>query len=364
MPAELYVGLMSGTSLDGVDAALVACNAGRTECVASHYLPFPDDLRTEALALQTPGTNELHRAALFGNRLADLYAESITTLLASSATPATSVQAVGCHGQTIRHAPADGYTIQLVNAARLAEACGIKVIADFRSRDIAAGGQGAPLVPALHEALFRNPTNHRVILNIGGIANLTDLAPGRATVGFDTGPGNMLMDAWIWQHLGQRYDRDGAWATSGRVLPDLLTALRAHTYFDQAPPRSCGREEFGVAYLDACLKGDESPQDVQATLLEFTASTVADAIHRWCGSMDELYVCGGGAHNSALMTRLAQLLAPALVTKTDALGLPADWVEAVAFAWLARQTLHGLPGNLPSATGARGTRLLGAIYPA
>jgi anhydro-N-acetylmuramic acid kinase len=364
MPAELYVGLMSGTSLDGVDAALAAFDGDRIECLATHYIPFPDDLRNEALAIQVPGENELHRAALLANRLADIYAKAVANLLAESAIPAASVRAVGCHGQTIRHAPADGYTIQLVNPTRLAEACGITVIADFRSRDVAAGGQGAPLLPAMLDAAFRHTSRHRAILNIGGIANLADLAPGNPTCGFDCGPGNMLMDAWTTRHLGKAYDTDGAWAVQGHILPELLAKLRQNPFFELQPPKSCGREEFGIHCLEFLLSGNETPVDVQATLLEFTAATIADAVKRWCGTPEELFVYGGGARNGALMARLAHILEPIRVAPTDVLGLPADWVEAVAFAWLARRTQHNLPGNLPSVTGARGPRILGAIYPA
>lgn len=364
MPSEFYVGLMSGTSLDGIDAVLVRFDGEEINCVATHYVPFSDDLRTEALTLQAVGANELHRAAMLGNRLADAYADAVTALLVHSGTPTGTIKAIGCHGQTIRHAPADGYTIQLVNAARLAEATGITVATDFRNRDIAAGGQGAPLLPAFLDARFRDRNVHRAILNIGGIANLADLPPDGPTRGFDCGPGNMLMDAWIRRHLGQAFDADGAWAAQGRPLPGLLSRLRSHPYFDLPPPKSCGREEFGLHCLDALLNGSEAAPDVQATLLEFTATTIADAVARWCGSPEELPVYGGGARNGTLMSRIQQLLPRVRVTKTDPYGLPADWVEAIAFAWLARRTLNGLPGNLPTVTGARGPRILGAIHPA
>jgi anhydro-N-acetylmuramic acid kinase len=364
--AELYVGLMSGTSLDGVDAVLASFDGRRIECLASHHQAFDATIRTDALALHERGHDELHRAALLGNRLAHAYADTVNALLAKVSRDGTppAIRAIGCHGQTVRHAPADGYTIQLNNPALLAELTGITVIADFRSRDIAAGGQGAPLVPAFHDAMFRTPDAHRVILNVGGIANLTNLAPGSVTTGFDCGPGNMLMDAWVQQQRGQPYDQDGAWAATGTLLPELLERLMRHAFLALPPPKSCGREEFNLAWLQAQLIGNEVPEDVQATLAEFTARTVADAVLRHCGSPDELYVCGGGAHNAHLMRLLAGQAVARRTTTTDLLGLPPDRVEAMAFAWLAWRTLHQEPGNLPAVTGAQGPRILGAIYTA
>jgi len=362
--AEHYVGLMSGTSLDGIDAVLAAFDGGRIECLASHYQPFDDAIRREALALHERGTDELHRAALFGSRLAHAYADAVEALLGKVSHGDTPITAIGCHGQTVRHAPQHGYTTQLNNPALLAELTGITVVADFRSRDLAAGGHGAPLVPAFHEAMFRSPDAHRVILNLGGIGNLTDLAPGRATTGFDCGPGNMLMDAWVHKHRGESCDRDGAWAATGTVLPELLARLLQHPFLALPPPKSCGREEFNLAWLTRQLSGNERAEDVQATLAEFTATTVADALRRHCGTPDELYVCGGGARNGHLMRLLGARGAARRVAATDFLGLPAEHVEAAAFAWLARRTLRGEPGNLPAVTGARGPRILGAIYPA
>jgi anhydro-N-acetylmuramic acid kinase len=362
---EFYVGLMSGTSLDGVDAVLAAFDGQRIECLASHYLPFDDAIRGEALALHDRGDDELHRAAVLGNRLAHVYADAVNALLKKVSRGDTPpVRAIGCHGQTVRHAPQQGYTVQLNNPALLAELTGLTVVADFRSRDIAAGGQGAPLVPAFHDAMFRAPDAHRVILNLGGIANLTNLAPGSDTTGFDCGPGNMLMDVWTHKHLGQTYDRDGAWAMTGKQLPELLARLMGHPFLAMTPPKSCGREEFSLAWLQSQLTGNERPQDVQVTLAEFTARTVADAVRDHCGSPDELYVCGGGAHNTLLMRLLADHTIARRTTTTDFLGLPPDHVEAMAFAWLAWRTLHHEPGNLPAVTGARGPRILGAIYPA
>ena len=364
MAAELYIGLMSGTSLDGVDAALVQIGDGELQYLGSAYLPYPDSIHAAALALHTPGTDDLHHASLLANRVAELYADAVAQLLDAAGTEARHIKALGAHGQTVRHNPAAGYTLQLINPALLAELSGITVVADFRSRDIAAGGQGAPLVPAFHDAMLRHPGEHRVVLNLGGIANITDLAPGRPTRGFDTGPGNMLLDAWIQQQRGQAYDENGAWGATGRVRDTLLARLLAHPYLQQSPPKSCGREEFNLDWLRACLEGSEAPEDVQATLAEFSARSVADAIRTHCGPPDTVLACGGGARNPQLMAALAQHLPDTSVSTTDTAGLDADSLEATAFAWLAQRTLHGLSGNLPEVTGARGERILGAIYPA
>ncbi len=364
--AERYVGLMSGTSLDGVDAVLAEVTAGSApRLLRSHYLPYPDTLRARLLALNVPQSDEIHRAAMAANDLARLYADAVHALLGDIA-PA-SVRAIGCHGQTLRHRPADGYTLQIGNAALLAELTGIDVVADFRSRDIAAGGQGAPLVPAFHAHALAHPDIHRVIANVGGIANITDLPPAGPVRGWDTGPGNMLLDGWIQHHRSEAYDRDGNWASTAGADPQLLDALLAHPYLRQTPPKSAGREQFNLDGLNAMLRQDGrvlAPATVQATLLEFTAKSLAAAIRQECPGAEEVYVCGGGAHNGALMRRLAAHLPGMRVTTTIALGIDPDWVEALAFAWLARQTMHHAPGNLPSVTGARGARVLGAIYPA
>ena len=360
---SLVAGLMSGTSLDGVDAVLVDFSEHPPRTLATFWLPYPEEIRRQALQLQTAGQDEIRRAALLANELAHCYAAAVRELLAGAGVAAAQVAAIGCHGQTIRHQPGAGYTVQLNNPALLAELAGIAVIADFRSRDIAAGGQGAPLVPAFHAAVFGDPQLHRVIVNLGGIANLTDLAAGRPVRGFDCGPGNLLMDAWIERHQGRRYDEGGHWAAQGKVLPDLLQRLLADPFFAAAPPKSCGRDEFNSDWLEARLAGSERPEDVQATLLELTAVSVSAAIGRCCGSPQEVFVCGGGARNQALMARLQQHLPDCRVASTDFLGQPADWVEAVAFGWLAWRTLRGEAGNLAAVTGARGPRVLGAIYP-
>ncbi len=362
--ADLYIGLMSGTSLDGVDAVLAGFPQNAPpRPVGTHYIPYAAELRARLLALHEPRPNELHLACGLGQELAGLYARTVHALLEKTATAAGRVAAIGCHGQTIRHRPESGYTVQLVNGARLAELTGIASIVDFRSRDIAAGGQGAPLVPAFHAATLSSTDEHRVIVNIGGIANLTDLVANDTVTGFDCGPGNLLLDAWAARHLGKAIDENGAWAAGGGVLPDLLARLLAHDFFAAPPPKSAGREQFNLDWLLGCLGGGEAPQDVQATLLELTARGITDAARKFCEGYDALYVCGGGVHNGALMQRL-EVLAGKPVRSTAVLGIDPDWMEALAFAWLAKQCLEGKPGNLPAVTGARGPRILGAIYPA
>ena len=358
-----YIGLMSGTSLDGVDAVLLKLSGSAHWIIGESFTPFDDSLRSKLLALHLPRSDEIHEAAALGNELAHLYARAVGDLLKKTRMNSAGVQAIGCHGQTIRHRPDAGYTIQLGNGALLAELTRNIVVCDFRSRDIAAGGEGAPLVPAFHHAVFADSAIHRVIVNIGGIANLTDLAAG-AVQGFDTGPGNMLMDAWTRRHLGEAFDRNGAWAQGGYCIPALLHTLLAHDYFRRSPPKSTGREMFNLPWLESLLSGKENVRDVQATLLEFTSASIALAVKSCCVGAKEIYVCGGGAANAALMARLAAALVGVPVTTTAKLGIHPDWVEACAFAWLARQALHLQPGNLPSVTGAAGPRVLGAIYPA
>lgn len=355
---------MSGTSLDGIDAVLATFEDNTCKLLHSQFTPFDEALRVELLALNSAGENELERAALAANELSRRYATTIRTLLEKAEIRAAQVRAIGCHGQTVRHRPDLGFTIQLANPALLAELTGIAVVADFRSRDLAAGGQGAPLVPAFHAALFRHPERHRVIVNIGGISNLTSLPPHGTVLGFDCGPGNLLLDAWTTQHLGHPYDKDGAWAAGGQPIPELLRQLLAEPFFAAPPPKSTGRDLFNLAWLAHFLSPDFPPVDVQATLLELTATGIAAAIQDHCSTASEIYLCGGGAHNGTLVRRLKQSLPNRSIAPTDDLGVNADWVEAFAFAWLARQTLSGQPGNLPEVTGAKGARILGAIYPA
>jgi len=369
--SSIFIGLMSGTSLDGVDAVLAALPAGAPMTVqASAYIPFPAELKAELLALQSNGADEIRREALAANALAQHYAECVAQLLADGEIDAAEVCAVGVHGQTIRHRPELGFTRQTNNPALLAELCGIDVIADFRSRDVAAGGQGAPLVPAFHRAVFGSDQETRVVVNIGGISNISILSAQQSTSGFDTGPGNVLMDAWTMRHQQQPYDRNGAWAATGQCHPALLASLRDEPFLRLPPPKSTGRDLFHIDWLDARLApfSGVSAADVQATLTAFTATTIADAILTQAADADKVYVCGGGAYNQSLMLGLQQALhagnSPALVCATAALGVPPNEVEALAFAWLAQRFLQRLPGNLPAVTGARGLRVLGALYPA
>lgn len=361
----LVIGLMSGTSLDGVDAVLGDFSHPVPQTLGHAHLGFDPELREELLSLNEAGPNELERAALAANRLAEHYAQAVAQLLARTGVTPSQVAAIGAHGQTVRHRPELGYTLQLNNPALLAERTGITVVADFRSRDVAAGGQGAPLVPAFHAAVFAHPHKHRVIVNIGGIANLTDLPPGGPVTGFDVGPGNLLMDAWCQRHRGDAYDADGAWAASGRVVPELLARLLDDTFFQAPPPKSTGRDHFNPAWLEARLPAQWEPQDVQATLLRLTAQAIHDAVEKHLGGADEIWLCGGGARNTALVNTLRHAFAGTAtpVALTDALGVKAEWVEALAFAWLAWRTLQGEPGNLPAVTGAAHPCILGAIYP-
>ena len=355
---------MSGTSLDGIDAVLVSFNQNNPALISRFYLPYDDALKLSVLELHKPTHNELHQTQLIGNQLAQQYALAVNSLLKQAGYSPEQIWAVGCHGQTIRHCPEHGYTLQIGNAALLAELTGITVVSDFRSRDIAAGGQGAPLVPAFHDKILRAPDIHRVIVNIGGISNLTNLAPGIATSGFDCGPGNLLMDAWCMQHLGKSFDANGAWAATGKVLPALLAQMLNEPFFALPPPKSSGRDLFNMDWLYSKLQGDESSEDVQATLLELTCRTIADAIKKQCNGAREIYLCGGGSHNQTLCTRLAALLPDSSVQTTNAIGVNSDFLEAIAFAWLAQQNLMGHPANLPLVTGAKHPCILGAVYSA
>lgn len=353
---------MSGTSLDGVDAVLVELGTS-FKLLGSAHSAFPEDLRATLLQLNTPGENELDIAGEVSVALSRRYADVVKILLAPPPS-ALPISAIGCHGQTVRHRPERGYTIQLGNPALLAELTGIAVVADFRSRDIAAGGQGAPLVPAFHAALFRHPSIHRVIVNIGGIANLTDLPPTGMVTGFDCGPGNVLLDGWISKILGNTYDAGGSWSLAGKCVPALLDQLLSEPYFSSPPPKSTGRELFNIDWLLSYLSKNYRPEDVQATLVDLTAIGITDAIRTYCSGAQEIYVCGGGANNGALVDRLTGLLPNTLWQTTNNLNIAPDCVEAAAFAWLAQQTLHTTPGNLTDVTGAKGPRILGAIYPA
>jgi anhydro-N-acetylmuramic acid kinase len=386
---------MSGTSVDAVDGALVAFPvdlpaepgvsgraAPRTLAFCSR--PIPSALREQLQSLQQSSPDELSRAALAANDLAELYAEVTSDLLLQAGVRPAEVAAIGAHGQTVRHRPELGYTIQLLNPARLAELAGIAVVADLRSADVAAGGQGAPLAPGFHATVFAHPTLARAVVNLGGIANVSLLEPSGASrsatdpaatpgsraappvLGFDTGPANTLLDLWCERHTGQPYDRNGAWAAGGRVLEPLLYRLLDEAYFRAPPPKSTGRDLFEAGWLARKLADAGAtradPRDVQATLTELTAVTVAEPCRAF--GARELWVCGGGARNAHLMARLAARMPGVSVADTGALGIDPQAVEATAFAWLAHRHLSGLPGNLPSVTGASGPRVLGALWPA
>jgi anhydro-N-acetylmuramic acid kinase len=367
--SEIYIGLMSGTSLDGVDGVLAACSDERTEVIRHVHLPFTSGLRAELLRLNSPGPDELHRAALAANSLTRAYAQVVSELLARASISPAVVTAIGAHGQTVRHRPqefdATGYTLQLNNPALLAELAGIDVVADFRSRDVAAGGQGAPLVPIFHQAMFARPGKTVTVLNIGGISNLSVLQDD-GVLGFDCGPGNALMDAWSLQHTGHAYDAEGAWAASGRVHVPLRELMLQAPFFAMPPPKSTGRDLFNRSWLTSLLAdfAQLAPVDVQATLTELTASVCAADVTRYGAASEALIVCGGGALNSHLMHRLQARLPSLAVLSSETLGLPPLQVEAAAFAWLARKTMRRETASLKSVTGAKGARVLGAIYPA
>jgi len=362
--STLYIGLMSGTSMDGVDGVLSDFGAGAIRTIEAAFVPFPPALREALMALQAAGQNEIEREALAANGLARSYAECVQALLQHAPGP---VRALAVHGQTIRHRPELGFTRQTNNPALLAELTGIDVIADFRSRDVAAGGQGAPLVPAFHQAQFGVPGLNRVVVNIGGIGNISVLHADGRVGGFDTGPGNVLMDGWIGRHKGLEYDADGAWAASGKLDQSLLSALLAEPYFALPAPKSTGRDLFHMEWLDRQLAGFDhlAAQDVQATLTALTAHSIATAILDQAESVEAVYVCGGGAYNGTLLRELAAALGGITrVESTAALGVAPNRVEALAFAWLGYCFTQRAAGNLAAVTGAKGPRILGALYPA
>jgi anhydro-N-acetylmuramic acid kinase len=366
--SALYIGLISGTSADGIDAALVRFEQDHPHLIHALTHPWPDALRTQILRVAQDETHlDLDTYGQLDIAIGQVFAEATKNLLEHSGTRTSSVRAIGSHGQTIRHRPSGEwpFTLQIGDASVIAESSGIDVVADFRRADVAAGGQGAPLLPAVHAMLLANPGHTRIVLNLGGIANITVLSADGHVSGFDTGPANGLMDAWCLRHLGEAFDRDGAFAASGQVDEALLSQLLSDPYFALPPPKSTGREHFHLAWLDAQLcKFSLAPADIQATLLELTVRSVTDAIERQAGDVEDVLICGGGVHNNALVQRLRELLQPRGLSSTAAHGVDPDYLEATAFAWLARQRLLGLPGNLPAVTGARGSRVLGAIYSA
>ncbi|HAL43424.1 MAG TPA: anhydro-N-acetylmuramic acid kinase [Methylophilaceae bacterium] len=360
---ELFIGLMSGTSLDGMDAVLV--NFGKTpqdiKIMGHSYVPYEDAIKEALLRLHSPNTNELEESLIIGNTISKKAYEAIDALLKKTSITSKDIKAIGFHGQTVRHQPQKGFTLQIGNPALLAELSNINVIADFRSRDVAASGQGAPLVPAFHHEIFSHPTTYRAILNIGGIANVTLLNPKTSVSGFDTGPGNLLLDHWSKTHLHRAFDENGAWAKEGKLIKTLLDAFFEDSYFEKTAPKSTGRDYFNEAWLNKHLQKSYAAQDIQRTLLELTASSIAKAID---SNISEIYLCGGGALNIFLVERLKTLMPKTHIQLTDVLGIPTQYVEAAAFAWLAKQTLFLKPGNIPEVTGAKGLRILGALYPA
>ena len=365
---QLYIGLMSGTSADAIDAALIDLKSS-AQLIATHTLPLPHQIRQQIHALSLPDNNEIDRMGALDGELARLFVQVSLELIEKSGINASQIKAIGSHGQTIRHRPPGSshgtFTLQIGDPNLIAELTGITTVADFRRRDMAAGGQGAPLVPAFHCAIFHAQNKDRVIVNIGGMANLTWLPAQGRILGFDTGPGNVLMDGWIHSHSGDSYDKDGAWAASGQTHAELLTNLLAEAYFTLPAPKSTGRENFNRAWLDkslAKLTTSLPPVDVQATLLELTAVTIADSICSLSQTEKEIYVCGGGAYNPRLMQRLQDLLPNDKVASTSVLGVDPQWIEAMAFAWLAQQTINHRPGNLREVTGAKREVILGGVY--
>jgi anhydro-N-acetylmuramic acid kinase len=366
--ARCWIGLISGTSADGIDAALLRL-APQLQVLATLTHPYPAELREQVLAVsQQDHALSADDWGRLDHRIAASFADAALQLMAIGQIDAEAIAAIGSHGQTLRHRPRDRFpfTLQLGDPSLIAERSGCTVVADFRRRDVAAGGEGAPLLPLLHAALLRDPNETRAVLNLGGIGNLTLLPRNGVVRGFDTGPANCLLDAWVLRHLNRPFDRDGAWAAEGRSIPGLLARLLDEPWFALPPPKSTGREVFHLDWLAARAAdlAAHSPADVQATLLQLTAHTVAAALRREQPDTTRLLVCGGGAHNPPLLAALAALLPGCAVESVATQGLDPDFVEAAGFAWLARETLAGRPGNLPSVTGARGLRVLGGIYPA
>jgi len=366
---DLYIGLMSGTSVDGIDAALVDFSQPQPSIVSTHYTPYASDLKEQILALCQQGNDEIHRLGQLDIQLGKEFAHAANKLLQQSSISSHDVKAIGSHGQTIRHFPhlPHPFTLQIADPNTIAAETGITTVADFRRKDIAHGGQGAPLVPAFHQSVLSSETINRAVVNIGGISNVTLLPKNHPypVIGFDLGPGNVLIDTWIKLHLKKDHDENGNWGAHGEIQPDLLNLLLCDDYFQLPPPKSTGRERFNLAWLMQHLQtlGREiAPIDVQATLVELTAQCISQSILKYLPS-GEMLVCGGGAHNAYLMSRLQALTHPHFtVASTQKCGLDPDWIEAIAFAWLARQTLNHQPGNLPSVTGATRAAILGGIY--
>ncbi len=367
-----YIGLMSGTSVDGIDAALVSLSAGNQPVLmTTHAHPIDAATRGEIQTLMRDGPSEIERLGELDMALGELFAEAANAVIKKAGLAKKDIRAIGSHGQTVRHRPRaeHPFTLQIGNPSVIAERTGITTVADFRARDMAAGGQGAPMVSAFHRQLFHSPQHNRAIINVGGIANVTYLPAdaSQPVMGFDTGPGNTLLDQWINQHQARAHDEAGQWAASGQASKDILGKLLADPYFKASPPKSTGREHFNMEWLQGHLKKLAKPlpaADIQSTLLQLTAQTIAQAIREFLPRTQEACVCGGGAHNRELMSALAANMPGVTVTTTDNLGMSPDWVEAAAFAWLAHQALERQPGNLPSVTGAKRAVILGGIHPA
>ncbi len=366
---QIFIGLISGTSLDGVDAALVSFEDDQPNLLASHHEPYPPNIKQSIRDLCLPGSNEIDRMGSLDRSVAEIFSRAVFRVLGKGGLSRTDVTAIGSHGQTIRHRPemSPAFTLQICDPNTLSELTGVTTVADFRRRDMAAGGQGAPLVPAYHKVVFQQAGQSRIVLNLGGIANITCL-PGdvsQPVIGYDTGPANTLLDSWAERHIGTCFDDQGSWARSGNIHPQLLDALLDEPYFTLAAPKSTGTETFNLNWLHSKLSDFEiSPVDIQATLVELTAQTVAEAIEREGYGSAELLICGGGVHNDYLLERLSCRLPGCRLFSTQSFGVEPDWVEAITFAWLAKRTLSGLSGNLPSVTGASKDLILGGIYPA
>jgi anhydro-N-acetylmuramic acid kinase len=364
--ANIFIGLISGTSVDAIDAVAVSFQGNSFKLIGKHSHPISDDVKQEIILLNTQSKNELHAALSLDQKMGSLFAEAVEHLLNKIQLAAKDIQAIGSHGQTLRHQikKSPYYTFQIADPNLIAALTNITTVADFRRRDMALGGQGAPLVPAFHEAMFKTPTN-RVILNIGGISNLTILSADKLTQGFDTGPGNMLLDAWIYEHKKLSFDNNGAWAKSGKPNQQLLKLLLQENFFNLKPPKSTGRDLFNLEWFKQILLThgiNDRPENIQTTLAHFTTLSIADAIKKWGPTEAEVFVCGGGAHNTFLMDLLKAELPNHRIQTTESLGLHPDWVEACAFAWLAKQTLEHKTGNLPTVTGASKKSILGGIY--
>ncbi len=363
---DYYIGLISGTSMDSIDAALVKFEEASVEITKTHEHRYPENLRDQLLlTIRDPEKFMVDDIGQLDRRVGESFRDAANKLIENAGIDATAVTAIGSHGQTIRHRPEalHPFTLQIGDPSVIATGTGIRTVADFRRADVALGGQGAPLTPLFHEWLFNKPGSNRVVLNIGGIANIT-IMPGDAvnTSGFDTGPGNTLLDTWVHRHLKQSFDKNGDWAAQGEVSADLLERLLTDPYFNADPPKSTGFEYFNLEWLEAADLSTCDPVDVQATLSALTANSIAAAIHQHAGDPSDVFVCGGGVHNSDLLQRLGVALPGISVTTTESVGLDPDWVEAVAFAWLAMRNLQGLPGNLPAVTGASRPAVLGATY--